>query len=86
MSCVDIGGELIEADCLWPSERVIIELDGGAEHGTDAAFQSDRARDRRLQALGWKVGAGDHEHLDEPEAVLADIRAMLDADPVISPG
>ena len=77
---------MIEADCLWSDERVIIELDGGAEHGTDAAFQSDRARDRRLQALGWKVGRVTNEHLDEPEAVLADIRAMLSADPVISPG
>jgi very-short-patch-repair endonuclease/predicted transcriptional regulator of viral defense system len=87
---VDIGGHLIEADCLWSEDRVIIELDGGAEHGTDAAFQSDRARDRRLQALGWKVGRVTHEHLDQPEAVLADIRRMLNgdqnADPAISPG
>jgi very-short-patch-repair endonuclease len=74
---VDIGGQMIEADCLWSNERVIVELDGGAEHRTDAAFQSDRARDRRLQALGWKVGRVTHEHLDEPEAVLADIRRML---------
>jgi very-short-patch-repair endonuclease len=86
---VDIGGQLIEADCLWSEDRVIIELDGGTEHGTDAAFQSDRARDRRLQALGWKVGRVTHEHLDEPETVLADIRRMLNsqpnAEPVISP-
>ena len=77
---------MIEADCLWSDERVIVELDGGAEHGTDAAFQSDRARDRRLQALGWKVGRVTNEHLDEPEAVLVDIRAMLGADPANSPG
>ncbi|HEY1356625.1 MAG TPA: DUF559 domain-containing protein [Solirubrobacterales bacterium] len=74
---VDVGGELIEADCLWARERVIIELDGGA-HRTDSAFESDRARDRRLQALGWKVGRVTWSQLDEPEAVLADLRRMLE--------
>ena len=39
-----------------------------------------------LQALGWKVGRVTNEHLDEPEAVLVDIRAMLGADPANSPG
>jgi very-short-patch-repair endonuclease len=76
---LDIGGELIEADCLWAQERVIIELDGGATHKTEAAFQADRERDRRLQALGWRVGRVTDEHIDEPERVLADIRGMLGA-------
>ena len=76
---VEIGGQLIEADCLWAKERVIVELDGAGPHRTETAFQSDRARDRRLQALGWRVGRVTDEHLDEPEAVLADIQRMLEA-------
>jgi very-short-patch-repair endonuclease len=78
---VDIGGHMIEADCLWRDQKVIIELDGGAAHRTDAAFESDRARDRRLQALGWKVGRVTWGHLEEPEAVLADLRRMLEGPP-----
>ena len=76
---VEIGGQLIEADCLWAKERVIVEFDGAGPHRTETAFQSDRARDRRLQALGWRVGRVTDEHLDEPEAVLADIQRMLEA-------
>jgi very-short-patch-repair endonuclease len=74
---VEIEGSLIEADCLWRDRRVIVELDGRAAHQTDAAFRSDRARDRKLQALGWKVARVTWDDLDEPEAVLAEVRGML---------
>lgn len=47
-----VGGEWIECDCLWQRERVIVELDGQATHGTRAAFERNRKRDRTLQAEG----------------------------------
>jgi very-short-patch-repair endonuclease len=74
-----VRGEVIEVDCLWREEKVIIEIDGGAEHQTEAAFQADRARDRRLQALGWRTGRVTGAHMEQPEGVLADIRGMLAA-------
>jgi hypothetical protein len=44
-----------EVDFCWPEERLVVETDGHAHHGTRAAFERDRARDARLTALGWSV-------------------------------
>jgi uncharacterized protein DUF559/putative AbiEi antitoxin of type IV toxin-antitoxin system len=74
---LDLDGDWIEADCLWSSERVIVELDGGNAHRTRAAFESDRERDRRLQAAGWAVIRVTWRQLDEPDRVLDDLRKLL---------
>jgi hypothetical protein len=50
-----VAGHWIECDCVWRAQRVIVELDGRAVHGTAIAFERDRARDRMLQAAGWRV-------------------------------
>jgi hypothetical protein len=52
---LEIASLRIEADCLWREQKVIAELDGYEAHGTRAAFEGDRARDRRLQAAGWRA-------------------------------
>ncbi len=44
-----------EVDAHWPAARLVAELDGFAAHGTRAAFERDRARDRALQATGHRV-------------------------------
>jgi very-short-patch-repair endonuclease len=47
---------------------------------TRTAFESDRERDRRLQAAGWTVVRVTWRQLHgEPEAVLADLRRLLGA-------
>jgi very-short-patch-repair endonuclease len=75
---VQIAGLWIECDCLWRDRRVIIELDGRAAHGTIAAFERDRARDRMLQARGWRVVRVTWRQLhDDPDAVVYDLRALL---------
>jgi very-short-patch-repair endonuclease len=74
---LEIGGELIEADLLWRKEKVIVEIDGRDEHSTDAAFQADRVRDRRLQGLGWRVGRVTGADVRQPEMMLTDIRTLL---------
>jgi very-short-patch-repair endonuclease len=43
-----------EVDAVWREQRLIVELDGFATHGTRAAFEQDRVRDRRLTAKGWR--------------------------------
>ena len=43
-----------EPDFLWPP-RSVVEVDGYETHGTRRAFESDRARDRRLKLLGFQV-------------------------------
>jgi very-short-patch-repair endonuclease len=45
----------LEVDFCWPSQRLIVELDGWDTHRTRAAFEQDRRRDAALQAVGWRV-------------------------------
>jgi very-short-patch-repair endonuclease len=74
-----VGGKTIQVDCLWPG-RVVVELDGFAGHGTRVAFREDRARDRRLRVAGYGVTRLAPEQLDEePDAIAADLRALLTA-------
>jgi very-short-patch-repair endonuclease len=40
---------------MWPDQRLIVECDGFAAHGTRKAFEEYRARDRALQVAGWRV-------------------------------
>jgi hypothetical protein len=46
--------EGFEVDFCWPGERLIVETDG-RHHATRARFESDRARDALLIAIGWRV-------------------------------
>jgi predicted transcriptional regulator of viral defense system len=73
-----LGGTRVEADCLWPAERLAVELDGHASHATRAAFERDRARDRGLQAAGWRVVRITWRHLHgEPQSLAAELRMLL---------
>jgi len=74
---LDDGGRPVEADCLWSGWRLIVELDGGEVHRTRVAFETDRERDRRLQVAGWRVLRVTWRQLDEPAALLADLRSLL---------
>lgn len=76
---LELDGRFIEADCLWREQRLVVELDGGKAHRTRSAFESDRERDRRLQAAGWRVVRITWRQLSEPEAVVDDLRNLLAA-------
>jgi hypothetical protein len=74
-----VAGRWIECDCVWRNRRVIVELDGRAAHDTAVAFERDRARDRQLSARGWRLARVTWRQLhEEPEAVISDLRAILD--------
>jgi very-short-patch-repair endonuclease len=67
-----------EVDFLWREQRLIVEVDGYAYHGTRAAFERDRARDADLQARGYRVMRVTWRQLvDEPEALIAHIAQAL---------
>ncbi|MDX6671032.1 MAG: hypothetical protein QOI91_1395 [Solirubrobacteraceae bacterium] len=75
---IAVGGRRLEVDCVWPESRVAVELDGHAYHSTRAAFERDRARDRLLQAAGWRVIRITWRQLhDEPQAVLGDLKRLI---------
>lgn len=76
---IELGGSWKQVDCLWEAERVVAELDGYAGHGTRTAFREDRARDRRLRVAGYDVVRIAWAQLeDEPDAIAADLRTILD--------
>jgi very-short-patch-repair endonuclease len=75
-----LGPKRYKVDCHWPGTGQIVELDGWKSHKTRSAFREDRARDRRLRVAGYSVTHITWNQLDdEPEAVAADLRALLGA-------
>jgi very-short-patch-repair endonuclease len=75
---IQCGGVWVEADCAWRKQRLIVELDGHRTHGTRAAFERDRRRDRALQAQGWRVIRVTWRQLhEESRELAADLRALL---------
>jgi hypothetical protein len=74
--------EGFEVDCAWPEQRVVVELDSRSVHDTADAFEADRARDRRLEAAGWRVVRITWRQLhDSPEELEADLRRLLGLSP-----
>ena len=77
-----IRERLIEVDCLWRAQRLVVELDGGAMHRTKRAFESDRQRDRMLLTEGWRSARVTWRQLrDEAPAVASDLGRLLGAYP-----
>jgi very-short-patch-repair endonuclease len=71
-----IEGE--EVDFAWSESRLIVELDGYDTHSNRQAFEDDRARDRMLQAAGWRVVRITWRQLHEGRRTLErELRALL---------
>jgi very-short-patch-repair endonuclease len=73
-----VRGRFFVVDCLWEDERLVVELDGRAVHGTVHAFESDRERDRLLLIDGWRVMRVTWRQLHDQEPTIAtDLRKAL---------
>jgi hypothetical protein len=67
-----------KADFLWRADRLVVETDGHAFHGTRHAFERDRGRDQRLLLAGYRVARFTwRQVVGEPDRVAATIRALL---------
>jgi very-short-patch-repair endonuclease len=65
-------------DLHWPEQRVIVEFDGWETHGRRRSFETDRRRDQRLVAAGYRVIRITWRQLvNEPYAVIARLAAAL---------
>ena len=74
---VVVAGYLVDA--AWHGQRLVVELDSYAHHGTRTAFEEDRRRDAALQLAGYRVLRVTHRRLEaEPAGVSRSIRALLD--------
>ena len=69
--------DVYEVDAVWRDAKLIVELDGFATHGTRRAFERDRARDRRLQAAGWRVIRLTWRQLDGGEALADELHTLF---------
>jgi Transcriptional regulator, AbiEi antitoxin len=76
-NCVASGRRV---DCRWPDQRLTVELDSYRYHHTRHSSEQDRRREREAQARGdefrrytWA------DVIEDPEPMLADLRALLRA-------
>lgn len=81
MPATNVLLEGYEVDCVWPEQRVVVELDSRTFHDVADAFETDRLRDRRLEAAGWRVVRITWRQLRRtPADVEADLRRLLGLD------
>jgi very-short-patch-repair endonuclease len=77
--------EGFECDFVFRDERLVVETDGGAAHGTQRAKERDPMRDARLMATGWRVWRVSHVLVfRRPDQVAAELEELL-TPPVPSP-
>jgi hypothetical protein len=75
---LEADGRRFEVDCLWRAAALVVELDSRAYHASANAFETDRARDRALNAAGWTVVRVTWRQLrDEPVQLATDLRRLL---------
>ena len=73
-----VDGAPYYLDVSFERLRLAIEIDGREHHSDAAAFEDDRSRQNRLVLDGWRVLRFTWQMLvDEPEQVLATVRAAL---------
>jgi Protein of unknown function (DUF559) len=79
LAFVDDGTAIVDA--LWRRERLVVETDGRAVHGTRAAFERDRRRDAQLLLAGFRVARFTWRQVtQEGSEVAAILRALLGGD------
>ena len=67
----------VRVDLIWHTERLAVELDGD-EHRQPTYFEADRARDRSLQAAGYRVVRFTNQEVERDVVLVAsEIRRFL---------
>jgi len=70
-----------KADFAWPEHMLLVEVEGGVytngRHVRPAGYRKDCEKYNRAQMLGYKVLRYTADMLDDPDAVLDDLRAVL---------
>jgi len=70
--------EEYECDFVWREQRLVVETDGGAAHGTRRAEERDPVRDADLQIAGWIVIRIPYMRLlNAPDQVAAQVGRAL---------
>jgi very-short-patch-repair endonuclease len=70
-----------EVDAYWPGHRLVVEMDSWEFHSHRAAFESDRARDAKMQAAGYRVIRLTHRQLEtESPRISTQLHKLLGAE------
>ena len=78
----NVGAAGFEVDMLWRVQRLVVEVDGYAFHGSRAAFERDRRKDAALLAAGLRVARLSWRQIvDEPQATAVLLARLLDLRP-----
>jgi hypothetical protein len=86
---VNVYVEGYECDFVWREQRLIVETDGGAAHGTRKAKRRDPVRDAVLMIAGWRVWRLSYEQLLRHPGMVAeqlDGLGITPARPPVAPG
>jgi very-short-patch-repair endonuclease len=79
---VNVCIDRFEVDFLWRDAHLIVEADGWEAHRSRSAFEQDRARDARLNALGYQVVRFTWRQIEDDVAtVIGTIRMLLRTQP-----
>ncbi|HEV7846947.1 MAG TPA: DUF559 domain-containing protein [Thermoleophilaceae bacterium] len=83
---VNVQIEGFECDFVWREQRLIVETDGAAAHGTERARRRDPLRDARLMAAGWRVWRVSYEQVVRaPQAIARELATLLAPGPLLMP-
>ncbi len=61
-----------EVDFLWPTEQLVVEVDGRAFHSGDRSFEKDRSRDADLTASGYAIMRVTWRQIENEPRLLTD--------------
>ena len=83
---IAVNGREWEVDFAWPAQRLCVETDGWAVHGTRSAFERDPVRDADFLLEGGRVVRFTWRRIrDEPDEVVATVRRLLATPPLFLP-
>lgn len=76
---IKVDGRFVaRVDFLWPSARLIVEVDGLGKYGAPGALQEEKARQNRLVAAGYTVLRFTwHDIRSRPDSVARQVAAAL---------
>ena len=75
---VNVMIEKRERDFVWRDRRLVVEVDGYANHSSRQAMRRDRARDRELTAALWRPARFTYEDVAfEPGATAKELTRLL---------
>ena len=74
---LEIAAGGLEVDFCWRRQRLVVEVDENASHGTLRARRNDPERDRALEAAGWPVCRVAEDEFARPQEIAAKLLRAL---------